>query len=161
MSETKLEFQIRNGTILDAMDLKEINEKCLAENYPFDIYFQHLTNWSDICYVATVGKTIAGYVMCFMEAETQTQRTIGHITSIAVLPEYRNNGIATRLMLSVLVAMKKHKFKPDVSQLHVRASNESALHIYQDRFRYAKIKKIDKYYSNPDEDAWMMERKLK
>ena len=160
-SKEKLDYEIRNGTILDAMDLKEINEKCLAENYPFDIYFQHLSNWADICFVATVNKKIAGYVMCFMEVNAETQKTIGHITSIAVLPEYRNHGIASRLMVSVLVAMKTHKFQPDVSHLHVRVSNEPAIHIYQDRLRYKKIKKIDGYYDNPKEDAWMMERQLK
>jgi ribosomal protein S18 acetylase RimI-like enzyme len=91
-------YTIRNGEVLDAMDLKEINEKCLAENYTFDIYFQHLNNWGKICFVA-VGpggenaKQIVGYVMCFMEAVGK--QIIGHITSIAVLPEHRGKGIAT------------------------------------------------------------------
>lgn len=152
-------FKIRNGTTLDIMDIKEINEKCLVENYPFDVYLWHLTNWGNICFVATVNDTIVGYIMCFGPGgNCQDTEQIGHITSIAVLPDHRGQGIATRLMTSALVAMKKNKFH--LSQLYVRESNAPAIHIYQDRLKYTSIEKIKNYYTSPVEDALSMERKL-
>ena len=92
--------------------------------------------------------------------KVEDKNIIGHITSIAVLDEHRKKGIAIKLMLSALVAMKKHKYKPSVVQLHVRESNKIAIHIYADRLNYKKISKIEKYYSNPVEAAWLMERQI-
>lgn len=81
----------------------------------------------------------------------------GHITSFAVLPEYRGHKIGQRLMASTLVAMKK-RGASDCS-LNVRVSNEIPIHLYRDRFGF-EVDFTDEGYYEDGEDAYYMVKKL-
>lgn len=74
------------------------------------------------------------------------------ISGIAVLPEYRNKGIATLLIEEMI--------KTDFSKafLEVRKSNISAINLYK-KFGFELINVRKDYYSNPIEDALILSKR--
>lgn len=73
----------------------------------------------------------------------------GYVTNVAVLPEYRGQGIAQALI--------KEQMKNDMSfiTLEVRESNAPAISLYEKAgFENAGIR--PKFYSNPNENAIIM-----
>jgi ribosomal-protein-alanine N-acetyltransferase len=78
-----------------------------------------------------------------------------HINNVAVLPQFRGQGIGTRLMEHVLAEALRLGARR--ATLEVRASNQAALHLYERLgFRVAATRKH--YYSNPVEDALILWR---
>jgi len=76
-----------------------------------------------------------------------------HIINVAVLPEYRRNGIAKKLMVELLVRAKE---KGAVcSTLEVRAGNEPAIKLYEG-FGYVTVGRRKAYYHDNKEDALVM-----
>jgi ribosomal protein S18 acetylase RimI-like enzyme len=55
----------------------------------------------------------------------------GHITSLAVLRTHRKLGIAAKLMTAAHAAMSG-VFEAQYCSLHVRVSNQAAIHLYAD-----------------------------
>lgn len=84
---------------------------------------------------------------------------VGHITSIAVLPEYRRRGIAQDLLAQLHHQLERHLEQPGTVGLHVRKSNAAAIKLYQDRFGY-KIKETLKCYYQDGEDGLYMVKDL-
>lgn len=104
----------------------------------------------------------------------------GHITSLAVMRNYRRLGLAERLMIQsrtsrILCANSVERamveiYGADYVTLHVRKSNKAALHLYRDTlgFRYRSQDTTshgrndgveEKYYAD-GEDAFAMRKKL-
>ncbi|MFH1434229.1 MAG: ribosomal protein S18-alanine N-acetyltransferase [Pseudomonadota bacterium] len=76
-----------------------------------------------------------------------------HILNIAVHPEFRRQGIARRLLTSLIEHGRENNFK--YVTLEVRESNIAALGLYRSlRFRVEGIRKG--YYSDNCEDALIM-----
>ena len=81
----------------------------------------------------------------------------GYITNVAVLPEYRRQGIARRLVdVFCRFAMAHLAFL----SLEVRTSNKEALSLYKS-FGFKEEGRRKKYYSKPQEDAVIMTRYFK
>jgi ribosomal-protein-alanine acetyltransferase len=79
------------------------------------------------------------------------------ILKVGVLPKYQRQGIGTRLMESAYAEGIRRGCRRCF--LEVRKSNQTAIQFYQDhRFKIAGTRL--NYYSNPVEDAWIMERAL-
>lgn len=77
----------------------------------------------------------------------------GHITNIAVHPEFRNNGIGDALMKVLLEAAISHGIK--ALTLEVKRSNHVAQTLYSKHgFREEGIRKA--YYADNNEDAIIM-----
>ncbi|MFL7893372.1 MAG: ribosomal protein S18-alanine N-acetyltransferase [Anaerolineales bacterium] len=76
-----------------------------------------------------------------------------HIATIAVHPDYRNQGIATKLIEAVLLeAEGKGACK---AMLEVRTSNQAAQTLYQ-KFGFQVVHRRRKYYIDNKEDALLM-----
>jgi ribosomal-protein-alanine N-acetyltransferase len=76
-----------------------------------------------------------------------------HITTFAVLPEWRRRGIGGRLMLGLMdVALD---LKARVMTLEVRLSNRAARELYA-RFGFKPVGVRPRYYSDNGEDALIM-----
>lgn len=154
------QITLSNITLEDIPSVIKINRICLPENYPYS-YFQHVVStWHDICFVSKVDDNIVGYVLTRVESGLSSFSLKwvkkGHIISIAVLPEYRNRGIGTKLMLAVFEAIKKYNVSE--IKLEVRVSNP-AQHLYL-RLGFQIIKEIKHYYSD-GENAYLMAKKMK
>jgi [ribosomal protein S18]-alanine N-acetyltransferase len=76
-----------------------------------------------------------------------------HIATIAVLPEYRGQGIARCLLVTALQAVIQRNFR--IVTLEVRSGNLAAQNLYS-RFGFAKVGFRPKYYRDNNEDALIM-----
>ncbi len=80
-----------------------------------------------------------------------------HITNVAVLPEYRNKGIATLLIDKMIEICKCSEIK--YMTLEVRQSNLPAINLYE-KFGFVSVGKRPRYYMKPIEDAIIMWKKI-
>lgn len=81
----------------------------------------------------------------------------GYITNIAVLPEYRNQGVATALLtkLDDLAKLENLSF----ISLEVRTSNQKAISLYK-KFGYKTEGVRKNFYDDPKEDALIMTKRF-
>lgn len=102
-------------------------------------------------YVALCDDRVVGYAGMWHVV------TEGHITNIAVLPEYRGRGVGKALMEKIM-QIAEEKDMLGVT-LEVRKSNETALCLYKKYgFVLSGIRK--EYYEDNKEDAYIMWRYL-
>jgi ribosomal-protein-alanine N-acetyltransferase len=98
-------------------------------------------------FVARVGRQIVGYGGLLLTGED------GHITTIAVDPEWQRHAIGTRIML----ALTRDALERDARNmtLEVRLSNRGAQLLYR-RFGFAPVGVRKNYYQETNEDALVM-----
>lgn len=97
--------------------------------------------------VAQLGGKTVGYVGCWIIFDE------AHITNVAIIPDYRQRKIATKLLESLEEQLTK--LGVDSLTLEVRASNQIAQKLYQQR-GFQPIGRRKKYYTDNDEDAIIM-----
>jgi ribosomal-protein-alanine N-acetyltransferase len=76
-----------------------------------------------------------------------------HITTFAVLPDWRRRGIGARLMVAVM--RLADQLSAHTATLEVRLSNVPARQLYQ-RFGFQPVGVRPRYYSDNGEDALIM-----
>ncbi len=153
---------IRRATQADLPGVIRVNRACLPENYPEWYFAEHLSKWGDAFYVAVNEEgQVVGYVMNRVEygvgfvVKGFIRR--GHVISLAVMPEYRRRGIATKLMEAALRALRERYGAREV-YLEVRVSNTPAINLYK-KLGFRIIHRIRGYYAD-GEDAYLMAREL-
>jgi ribosomal-protein-alanine N-acetyltransferase len=102
-------------------------------------------------FVAKVNDEVVGYVMC-REQVVNSIRT-GLVISVAVKKEYRGQKIGEELMKRAHFAMRGRNIP--MAALQVRLSNAPAIAMYK-KFGYVVSMTVPQYYSNPDEDGYLM-----
>ncbi|HDN75611.1 MAG TPA: ribosomal-protein-alanine N-acetyltransferase [Acidilobales archaeon] len=154
-------FVIREAKESDLRDVININLLTLPEHYPESFWRDHLIMWGKAFLVAEVSSKIVGYVMCRVESGfghiKRSWRRLGHIISIAVLPEFRRRGIGTALLKEAIERLKKY-YNVDEVYLEVRVSNEAAINLYK-KLDF-KIVKVIKFYYLDGEDAYLMAKEI-
>ncbi|WMJ76710.1 MULTISPECIES: ribosomal protein S18-alanine N-acetyltransferase [unclassified Sedimentibacter] len=80
-----------------------------------------------------------------------------HITNVAILPEYRNRGIAGMLISKMVEICRCSEISS--MTLEVRETNIPAINLYE-KFGFVSVGKRPRYYSKPIEDAIIMWKKL-
>ena len=137
------------STVLEDVDDIMIVER-LSFKIPWsrDSIVQEITNNSFARYFsAKVNGKVVGYAGMWCVCDE------GHITNIAVHPEFRGNGIGTRLIESLIEAAKKEGVSS--MTLEVRKSNLVAQRLYRKfGFEEGGIRKA--YYADNGEDAIIM-----
>ena len=106
-----------------------------------------LNNALSLWLVALDGERVAGYV------GSQTVMDETDMMNVAVSPNYRRQGIAEKLILSLITALKE-KGSHSLS-LEVRASNSPALGLYE-KLNFQQVGLRKNYYRNPKEDALIL-----
>ena len=101
---------------------------------------------------------IVGYVLAKMEEEPTDGVQHGHITSLSVMRTHRRLGLAEKLMRQSQRAMAE-TFNAHYVSLHVRVSNNAALHLYRETLGFTVDKIEAKYYAD-GEDAYSMRIEL-
>ncbi|KAF1973158.1 N-acetyltransferase complex ARD1 subunit [Bimuria novae-zelandiae CBS 107.79] len=140
----------------------------LPENYFCKYYLYHAMSWPQLSYVAVdvsrPSKTpygppkIVGYVLAKMEEDPSDGIPHGHITSLSVMRTHRRLGLADKLMRQSQRAMAE-TFAAQYVSLHVRVSNQAALHLYRDTLGF-KVDKIEEKYYADGENAYSMRMDL-
>lgn len=146
----------------DILSVMTINRICLPENYTYSFFYSIFKSNPEGFLVAEVDGKIAGYVMSRVEwgsskIDTLRLRRLGHIVSIAVLPEYRRRGIGRALMREVLNALRR-VYGCDEVYLEVRVTNIQAINLYHSLG--FKVVKVAKSYYVDGEDAYVMALKF-
>lgn len=101
------------------------------------------------CFVVALdGETAVGYM------GLQIFCGEGYVTNVAVLPEYRRQGIAQKLIL------KELENEMDFITLEVRKSNAPAINLYQ-KMGFENVGIRPRFYTAPDEDAIIMTKNIK
>lgn len=128
-------------------DLAHIERVCFSRPWSRDDLESQLYLDTSHFLVAVVDGRAVGYM------GLQIFSGEGYVTNVAVLPEYRKQGIAQALIAEQM----KHKM--DFITLEVRESNASARSLYTKMgFDYVGIR--PNFYSAPDEDAVIMTKYL-
>lgn len=142
----------------ELLNIMTINRVCLPENYSYSFFYSIFKTNPESFLVAEVNNGIVGYVMCRVEwggskIDTLRLRKLGHIVSIAILPEYRRKGIGRALMKEAINVLRDI-YGCDEIYLEVRITNTQAINLY-----YSlgfKVMKVAKGYYIDGEDAYVM-----
>lgn len=131
----------------------EIARESLPEHWSLSGVQDVLKYDNNIYYVARCMETdeivgFAGIMIVADEAE---------LLNIAVKAPVRDKGIGELLLTQVIWSAKERNAVRML--LEVRESNEKAIHLYKKKL-FTVLGKRKAYYSNPTEDAVIMERKL-
>lgn len=139
-------------TAEDIPQVQLIERKCFSTPWSRNIFLSEVTQNDNAVYlVAQIAELIIGYVGIWIILDE------GHITNIAVHPDYQRQGVGKALMDQItIVAIARGVI---AMTLEVRISNHGAQALYnQLGFEPKGIRK--QYYQDDKEDALIMWREL-
>jgi len=124
--------------------LHEIEMKCFkSEAFTKQQIANLITDYNSISLIAKANGEIVGFVIGMLYK--QNGKTVGHILTVDVLPEYRRRGVGLRL-LNEIEGIFKGK-GASLCVLEVREDNIAALRLYQ-KLNYKKVAKLKHYYGS-------------
>ncbi len=135
----------------DIRDVMEIEQASFTAPWSELSFLNEMYNTDSLAKVALIENQVVGY-MC-----TRYVLNEGHILNLAVHMDFRQRGIATELMNTVLEELKEKGCT--LLYLEVRVSNLDAIKFYE-RFGFKIASFRRKYYSSPIEDGALMMRWL-
>ena len=146
------DVKIRRMTWLDVEEVTKVEEASFSIPWTKEAFMNEmLRNEQAIYFVAVHDKRVVGFVGVWQIVDE------GHITNIAVLPEFRGQGIGNQL-LAELVAFAKSKGLVGLT-LEVRVSNVGAQKLYE-QFGFMQAGRRRRYYQDNNEDAYIYWAKL-
>lgn len=146
----KNNIQLLPLQLKDCEAVFEIAKESLPEHWSLQGVKDVLHYDNNIYYVAKCEDEVIGFAGIMVVADE------AELLNIAVKEEVRGQGVGQLLLNAVIKASEE---KNTVRLLlEVRESNENALHLYK-KNHFSVIGQRKAYYSNPTEDAVIMERK--
>ena len=146
----RLPLNLRIGpmTVADIEQVHDIELASFPVPWPSYAFRQELESNRMAHYlVCRVGADLLAYGGVWLMVDE------AHVTSFAVMPEWRRHGIGGRLMLELMELSAD--LGAHVMTLEVRLSNEAARLLYQ-RFGFRPVGVRPHYYSDNGEDALIM-----
>ncbi len=139
----------------------EINRVCLPENYSPYFFMEVYKSCPEGFIVAEMSGKIVGYIMCRVEfgfSDTRRFRMArkGHIVSVAVLPDFRRQGLGRELVEGALHALASSG--AEECFLEVRTVNNEAVRLYK-QLSFDVVRTIPHYYHD-GADAYLMSIRL-
>lgn len=145
------------NVIVSLMDETDIDGVLEISNLSFSSpwsrlsYEQELNNSLARYFVAKLDNKIVGFVGTWIIVDES------HITNVAVHPDYRKLGIASKLIEEMISYCDKQNCT--AYTLEVRASNKPAISLYEKHgFKIDGVRK--EYYQDNKEDALLMWRRI-
>jgi ribosomal-protein-alanine N-acetyltransferase len=141
-------LRIRSMTVRDIADVHEIERASFPVPWPAYAFRQELemNRLARYLVVKAGDETVAYGGIWLMVDEA-------HVTTFAVMPSWRRQGIGGYLMLGVMRLARD--VGAAVATLEVRITNEPARSLYQ-RFGFRPVGLRPRYYSDNGEDALIM-----
>ena len=146
-----MEIEIRSLDFNDLDAVTEIERICFSLPWSRESFVNELVNKLAYYHCATVNGCVVGYMGMWKICDE------GHITNVAVLPEYRKNGIASMLINKMVDVCKCSEINS--MTLEARESNEEAISVYE-KFGFVSVGKRPNYYQKPNESAIIMWKKI-
>jgi [ribosomal protein S18]-alanine N-acetyltransferase len=140
---------IRTAVAADTAALDTLERSLFThENYPLSrrAFYYHIRN-SLLLVAHTEEGELAGYILILVK------RSKPKLYSLGIALEFRNRGIASMLLQTVLQTLMARGFKHMV--LEVRKDNETAIALYR-RFGFNTVKTLKGFYKDGC-DAFYME----
>lgn len=141
---------IRQAEAKDVYAISEMDKRCFTMPWSYAAFEQEIAGNDMALYiVAEIEGQIVGYAGLWLILDE------GHITNVAVHPDFRRRAVG-KALLSVLIRASEE----DGAMRHtleVRASNEAAIRLYEG-FGFRKYGLRRRYYEDNDEDAIIMWR---
>ena len=129
-------------------DAVEIVEKaCFAIPWSRESFWKEAANENTVYLLALDGEQVIGYAGCWISFEEC------QITNVAILPEYRGQGIGTKLFGAIIDAVKAKGVT--AMTLEVRPSNAPARALSA-RYGCKDAGRRPHYYQDDGEDAIIM-----
>ncbi len=127
----------------------EMEKLCFSDPWSINSITAELNNALSLWIVALDGEKLVGYV--------GSQSVLGwsDMMNLAVLPEYRRQGVGESLVTELIKKLQEKK--NSCLTLEVRASNAPAIALYE-KMGFAQVGKRPNYYHNPKEDALIMRK---
>lgn len=144
MTENITVRSMRKG---DIKSLAQLDEICFAVPWSEQAFSDEAENELATYLVACDGERVIGYIGYWKVIDE------GHITNIAVLPEYRRQGIASKMLEGIIKAAYEGGLC--LLTLEVRKSNMAARCLYE-RFGFEELGERKDYYIKPNENAVIM-----
>ncbi|HVM29672.1 MAG TPA: ribosomal protein S18-alanine N-acetyltransferase [Candidatus Limnocylindrales bacterium] len=143
-----LRVSIAPMTVRDLDEVQAVERASFAVPWPAYALRQEIeTNRLARYLVVRAGEQVVGYAGVWLMADE------AHVTTFAVLPEWRRRGLGGRLMVAVMRLAEEVGAR--VVTLEVRLSNVAAQRLYQ-RFGLRPVGVRPRYYSDNNEDALIM-----
>ena len=127
----------------------ELEKICFRDPWSENSVASELDNSLALWLVAEVDGEVAGYI------GSQTVMGETDMMNVAVHPEYRRQGVAERLVISLIEHLRLRS--SHCLTLEVRASNEPAKNLYA-KLGFVEIGCRKNYYRNPKEDALILRK---
>lgn len=153
-------YEIRQFEPDDIKSVVMINQHCLPENYPEQFFLGLYHHAPKAFFVAESRGKVVGYIMCRIErgisgfGRLPTKK--GHIVSVAVIQDSRNEGIGRALISAAIQGMEDYGASEFF--LEVRKTNEAAIGIYE-KLGFS-VKRVLRGYYRDGEDAYLMAKKV-
>ena len=129
----------------------ELEKICFSDPWSEMSVASELKNPLSCWLVAEEGSVVAGYV------GSQTVIDETDMMNVAVHPDYRRKGIAEKLVIELVEALKLRG--SHCLTLEVRASNEPAKALYE-KLGFVQVGLRRNYYRNPKEDALILRKEF-
>ena len=143
--------------VINEMKVEDLPEIVAIETASFEtpwsetLFYNEIFKAIAVSRVARINGRVAGYLCANMIIDE------GHILNLAVHPDYRGHGIASRLLKHMIDDMRDSNCRSIF--LEVRTSNENALKMYA-KFGFTLLGTRKAYYVSPVEDAVVMVLRL-
>lgn len=149
--ERDREITVRVMQREDIPVITAIEKRIFSTPWSEKSFLDAFSSADNIYLVSLLGKEIAGYCGIWISYE------VADLCNIAVVPEYRRQGIGEKLLQEAIYCTKGRKAERIL--LEVRESNQGAMFLYQ-KIGFEKIGVRRGYYSAPREDAILMQLSL-
>ena len=126
-----------------------LEKLCFSDPWSEKSVGSELENPLSLWLVAEEEGAVWGYV------GSQTVMGETDMMNVAVHPDYRNQGIATALIVGLVEELLRQG--SHCLTLEVRASNETAIRVYE-RLGFTELGRRKNYYRNPREDALILRK---
>lgn len=129
--------------------IAELEQRCFTDPWSSRSIASELDNPLAFWLVAEDAGKVAGYI--------GSQSVLGEadMLNLAVAPEYRRQGLGTRLIEMLETALRQQGVYS--LTLEVRPSNEAAIALYE-KLGFFQVGLRRNYYEKPREDAWILRK---
>jgi [ribosomal protein S18]-alanine N-acetyltransferase len=142
-------LDIQRLSLDDVSAIEQIEQRAMPAPWSRMMFVSEIVKTTSICLGAFVDNVLVGYVIVSRYVDAW------HVMNLVVAPEYRREGIATRL-LATLFDLTTDDDRRGFT-LEVRVSNDAAIELYQGiGFEGQGIRRG--YYTDNREDALIMWR---
>lgn len=139
-------LEMKEGHVAQVAALEKL---CFSDPWSENSVASELKNPLSLWLVAVEQGKVVGYI------GSQSAQGEADMMNLAVHPDHRRQGMARRLILTLIDALKVGGVR--CLTLEVRASNDGAIALYE-KLGFETVGRRPNYYHHPKEDAYILRK---